>query len=390
MLAVMFLANALPEFLWSNLPPVVSEVIDRYHVGPTMAGMTMLGFSAGTIAATRWAGSFIDKMGYRIAVLIGLAMCTIAASLRMLDGPFWLLVLAQAGIGASLPFTTATTSSFVVDCFEPRLESRMTGVCMVGLYSGLGVSMIVSPILWRHFGFLGLMKATAVISAITFVVSYPIARARDAPRETQGSHREPVGIRWILGNRTLVILLATSLLAQGVFSGVAGGLELVWHDRGFSPEDAGLANGLFILGGAVGSLVLAAIQDHFGRGRLLLILCYLAAIVLTFPLFAAKTLVAGAAVAAALGICWLGNVPVSLTLLERSVGPRYAGIGSSYYWGFGNFGIIVLVPLFNALLEFRSWYWSVGAMILLMGLCLVVTFGLPADRKTPHPAVGEA
>src|SRR5208283_5281102 len=81
MLAVMFLANALPEFLWSNLPPVVSEVVDRYHVGPTIAGMTMIGFSVGTIAATRWAGAIIDKMGYRLAVLIGLALCTVAASL---------------------------------------------------------------------------------------------------------------------------------------------------------------------------------------------------------------------------------------------------------------------------------------------------------------------
>jgi predicted MFS family arabinose efflux permease len=389
MLAVMFLSNGLPEFLWSNLPPVVSEVIDRYHVGPTMAGMTMLGFSVGTIGATRWAGALIDRMGYRVAVLIGLAMCTAGALLRMVDGPFWLLVLAQAGIGASLPFTTATTSSFVVDSFEPRLESRMTGVCMVGLYTGLGVSMIVSPVLWRHFGFLGLMKATALISALVFVVSYPITRARQAPKETLGSLRDRVGIRWIFRNRTLAILLATSLLAQGVFSGVAGGLELVWHDRGFSPEDAGLANGLFILGGTVGSLTLSAIQDRFGRGRLLLVLCYLAAVLLTFPLFAARTLVTGAAVATALGICWLGNVPVALTLLERSVGPRYAGIGSSYYWGCGNFGIIVLVPLFNALLEFRSWYWSVGAMILLMAFCLGITVALPVDGETPHTAAAE-
>jgi hypothetical protein len=69
------------------------------------------------------------------------------------------------------------------------------------------------------------------------------------------------------------------------------------------------------------------------------------------------------------------------------VGPRYARIGSSYYWGFGNFGIIVLVPLFNVLLEFRGWYWSVGAMILLMGLCLGVTFALPVDGEARH-AVG--
>ncbi len=380
MLGVMFLANALPEFLWSNLPPVVSEVIDRYQVGPTVAGLTMLGFSGGTIIATRWGGTLIDRAGYRVAVLIGLAMCTVFAALRMVDGPFWLLVAAQAGIGAALPFTTATTSSFVIDWFEPRLESRMTGVCMVGLYAGLGVSMIVSPILWRHFGFLGLMRVTALISALTLIASYPFVRQRTATQRAGGGVRhDRAGTRWVLGNRSLTILLATSLLAQGVFSGMAGGLELVWHDRGFSPEDAGLANGLFILGGTVGSLALPAIQDRYGNGRVLLMLCYLAAAALTYPLFAATSLVWGAVVAAALGMCWLGNVPVSLTLLERAVGPRHAGIGSSYYWGVGNFGVIVLVPVFNGLLEFRNWYWAVGAMILLMSLCLGVTCALPAQ-----------
>jgi predicted MFS family arabinose efflux permease len=384
MLAVMFFANALPEFLWSNLPPVVSEVVDRYHVGPTMAGLTMLGFSVGTVAATRWGGTLIDRAGYRVAVLIGLGMCAAFAALRMVNGPFWLLVLAQTGIGAALPFTTGTTSSFVVDWFEPRLEARITGVCMVGMYVGLGVSMIVSPILWRHFGFLGLMQGTALISALTLIASYPFVRQRTAPKRMGGTPRDRAGVRWVLRNRSLAILLITSLLAQGVFSGVAGGLELVWHDRGFSPEDAGLANGLFILGGTIGCLVLPVIQDRYKNGRTLLIVCYLAAVALIFPLFAATGLLWGAVAASVLGICWLGNVPVALTLLERSVGPRRAGIASSYYWGAGNFGIIALVPLFNGMLEFRNWYWAVGAMILLMCLCLGVTFALPAEGESAH------
>jgi hypothetical protein len=112
-------------------------------------------------------------------------------------------------------------------------------------------------------------------------------------------------------------------------------------------------------------------------------------VVLTYPLFAAKSLLWGAVAASALGICWLGNAPVSLTLLERSVGPRYAGIASSYYWGIGNFGVIALVPLFNGMLEFRDWHWAVGAMILLMCLCLGVTFALPADGQTAHAAGAE-
>ena len=386
MVAVMFFANALPEFLWSTLPPVMSEVVDRYRVGPTLAGLTMLSFSVGTVGTSRWAGNVIDKAGYRVAVLMGLAICTAFAALRMVNGPFWLLVVAQAGIGAALPFTTATTSSYVLDWFEPRHEGRMTGVCMVGLLSGLGVSMIVSPILMRHFGFSGLMRSTALISALTMLLSIPCLRQRAAVMPKSSPSREGTGVRWVLRHRSLSVLLITSLLSQGVFAGLAGGLELVWHDRGFTPEDAGLANGLFILGGTVGSFVLPAIQDRYRNGKHLLMFTFLAAVVLTYPLFATRTLLWGQFVAVALGVFWLGNMPVSLTLLERSVGPRHAGVASAYYWGIGNFGVIALVPLFNGLLEFGNWHWAVGAMILLMGLCLAVVFGLRDDGElAPEP-----
>jgi hypothetical protein len=82
-----------------------------------------------------------------------------------------------------------------------------------------------------------------------------------------------------------------------------------------------------------------------------------------------------------LGICWLGNAPVSLTLLERCVGPRYVGTASSYYWGIGNFGIIALVPLIDSMLEFRNWYWAAGTMVAMMSLCLGITLGLPAKSE---------
>jgi MFS family permease len=231
------------------------------------------------------------------------------------------------------------------------------------------------------------MQATAVISAFVLIASYPFARQRTPPKAAGDRMRESAGLRWVLGNRPLTILLGTSLLAQGVFGGLVGVMELVWHSRGFSPEDAGLANGLFILGGTVGSLLLPVIQDRYGNGRFLLIFCYLAAVLLIYPLLAATSFAWGALAAAVLGICWLGNAPVSLTLLERSVGPRYAGRASSYYWGIGNFGIIVLVPLIDSMLEFRNWYWAVGSMVLMMSLCLGITVGLPAEAGTA-PAAG--
>jgi MFS family permease len=376
MLAVMVFANALPEFLWSNLPPIMTQVVDRYHVGPTMAGLSVLSFSIGTVAVSRLAGNIIDRHGYRSAVLIGMAIASVFAALRVVEGSFLLLIIAQTGIGAALPFVTAATSSYVIDWFDKSQESRVTGICMVGLFAGLGISMIVSPILARELGFSGLMRVIAIGTATLCAVSLPFVRQRLAPRR-KGRSAQALGLAWVLSNRTLTILLITSLLTQGVFSALAAGLEFVWVEHRFTPEDAGLANGLFILGGTVGSLVLPALHDRYGKGKALLVLCYVAAVVFTYPLFATHSLVGGAIIAIALGVCWLGNAPVTLTLLERSVGPEFAGIASGYYWGLGNVGVIALIPVFNGLLEFVGWRWAVTTMVGLMGACLAVTIALP-------------
>ena len=150
------------------------------------------------------------------------------------------------------------------------------------------------------------------------------------------------------------MLLASSFLAQGCFSAIASGLELVWHGHGLTPADAGLANALFIIGGAIGSLLLPVIQDRFQNGRWLLIACYIAPIVFTYPLFSASTPAAGNIFALLLGLFWLGNLPVSLTLLQRAAGAEHAGVASSLYWGFGNGGVIAIVAIFDVALNLRA------------------------------------
>ena len=398
MLGLMFLANAMPEFLWSNFPPIMSQVATRYSAGPTLTGLVIESFSIGTVLAAGIAGRLIDSRGYRAAILLGLAALVVFSTLRAIEGPFWLIVLAQAGIGATLPFITGATSSFVVDWFEPSQESRMTGVCMVGVFAGLAASMVYSPWAFSLWGFNALMRSAAAFSLALLLLAYPLMRERTLRRAAQNNTRNAAGLRWILSNRSLWVLLATSFLAQGCFSAIASGLELVWHGHGLTSENAGLANALFILGGAVGSLLLPVVQDRFQNGRTLLIVCYIAPIIFTYPLFSASTPAAGDLFAVLLGLFWLGNLPVSLTLLQRAVGADHAGVASSLYWGFGNAGVIAIVAIFDIALEFTRWHVAVGAMLILCGGALALAFLLPRDPSStmrgmeptdrPHAARG--
>ncbi len=386
MVGAMFLANAMPEFLWSNFPPIMSDVATRYGAGPTLVGLVIESFSIGTVLAAGFAGRLIDARGYRAAILIGLSALVVFSALRAIDGPFWILVVAQAGIGATLPFITGATSSFVVDWFEPAQESRVTGVCMVGVFAGLAASMVYSPWAFASWGFGGLMRSAAGLSLALLLISYPLMQQRTVRRPAPHGTRK-VGFRWILSNRSLWVLLASSFLAQGCFSAIASGLELVWHGHGLTAADAGLANALFIVGGAIGSLVLPVIQDRFQNGRLLLIACYAAPILFTYPLFAASTPAIGNLFALLLGLFWLGNLPVSVTLLQRAAGAEHAGVASSLYWGFGNGGVIAIVAIFDVALEFTRWQFAVGAMLILSCGTLALAFLLPRDRPVGLPTM---
>jgi len=387
MLAGMFLANAMPEFLWSNFPPIMSGVAKHYDAGPVVIGFVIESFSIGTVLAAGIAGRFIDTRGYRAAILSGLAALVVFSALRAVEGPFWLIVIAQAGIGATLPFITGATSSFVVDWFEPSLESRVTGICMVGVFAGLAASMVYSPWAFSLWGFGGLMRSAGAMSLALLLLAYPLMHERSPQRRPQHGAARGAGLRWILGNRSLWVLLASSFLAQGCFSAIASGLELVWHGHGFTPENAGLANALFIVGGGIGSLLLPVIQDRFQNGRALLIACYIAPILFTYPLFSAATPGAGNIFAVLLGLFWLGNLPVSLTLLQRAAGAEHTGIASSLYWGAGNAGVIAVVAIFDVALQFARWQFAVGSMLALSVGTLALTFLLPRDRSSAIQAM---
>lgn len=382
LVGLMFLANAMPEFLWSNFPPIMSDVAKRYGAGPTLTGLVIESFSIGTVLAAGVAGRLIDTRGYRAAILLGLGALVVFSAMRAIEGPFWIIVIAQAGIGATLPFITGATSSFVVDWFEPSQESRVTGVCMAGVLIGLAASMVYSPWAFSSWGFNGLMRSAAALSLALLLIAYPLMRERTLRRPTGHGAHKAAGLRWILSNRSLWVLLAGSFLAQGCFSAIASGLEFVWHGHGLTPENAGLANALFIVGGAVGSLLLPVIQDRFQNGRTLLIVCYIAPIIFTYPLFASATPAAGNIFAVLLGLFWLGNLPVSLTLLQRAAGAEHAGVASSLYWGFGNAGVIAIVAIFDVALEFTRWPVAVGAVLILSCGTLALTFLLPRDRGT--------
>ncbi len=384
MLAAFFVANALPEFLWSNFPPIMTLVEAKYRINETTASLPIIMFSVGTVLSAGIAGKIIDRQGYQLSTRIGLGMLAVFSLLRAVDGPFWLLVVAQGAIGAAFSFIAGATSSYVVDWFEGKSTALVTGLCVIGLYIGLGSSMVITPVLVGHYGFGGTMRITAAASVLILFIAYPLIRQRRAVTPIRGSQPAASSLQ-LVKNRTLALVFVISYLTGGLFSAVATALEPIWALRGFTPEQAGLANGMFILGGIAGSFLMPLLQTRLNNAKQVLVLCSLGALLLTYPLLIAPNPLVGNVIAVFLGIFWMGNIPVCYTVMERGAGVAQAGSALSLFWAINSVGSVTLVWMFSAVMDGTSWRVAAMVTLVLLAINQLVTFALPRDPQ-PIPA----
>jgi MFS family permease len=374
-----FLASMLPEFLWSNFPPIMTLVEDKYEVTESVASLPIILFSVGTVLSAATAGRMIDRRGHRFATLFGMGLCAFFSLLRMVPGPFWLLAVAQGGIGAAFSFIAGAASSYVADWFEGRGAALISGLCVIGLYLGLGSSMILTPVLVERHGFSGTMTITAMASVGLFLLGFPLLRQRRPPTRSD----KVTGSRKALAyNRPLLMLFVISYLTGGLFSAVATALEPVWSLRGYTPEQAGLANGLFILGGIIGSFLMPLLQTWTKSAKTALVVCSLGILLLTYPLFVAPSLLVGNLIAVALGIFWMGNVPVCYTVLEHAAGADRAGAALSAFWAINSVGSVTLVWMFTGVMQWTSWHIAAALTLALLAINLLVALALPADPRS--------
>jgi len=381
MLTAFFLAIALPEFMWSTFPPILSIVAERFGLGPAAASFPIICFSIGTVLFTGIAGRTIDRRGYTTSIRIGLSLMTICAGLRSVDGPFWLLALAQGGIGAAFTFVASSISAYVVDWFDDERVPLITGVCVNGLWVGVGVSMIVTPLLVNHFGFLEMMRLVAAGAVLIWVAGLTLIKPRSATRTPV----KPLSTRGagsaLFSNRTLRLIFAISFLSGGIYSAVTAALEFIWVGRGFTPADAGLASGLGIFGSIAGGFLLPWLQTRLRSAKLTLVLSQFVTLLLCYPLLQASSPSSGTFIAVVLGVFWLGSTPVFLTLLEGAAGTTQAGAASSMFWALNAIGSMGFVWAFSEIMELASWRVAAVCSLVLLAGALGAVFALPAGRK---------
>jgi cyanate permease len=391
-LAAFLGALILTQVFWYNFAPLISLLTAKYHISGLTASWTILVFPLASMLFSGYAGALIDRRGYRFAIQCGLALMALSAALRIFDG-FYMLLAGQIGIAISVPCIVTCISTLVADWFGPAEEGLFTGICTIGIFVGMALSLAASPLLVEWLGFRGAMSLLAAVAAGWALLFHFTARENHPVREaSRAAKPATTPVRELLMNRNLAIIFATAFIGQGCFNALTTWLEVIWHERGFASDAAGMAGGMIIAGGIAGALLIPPLLDKFDHPRLLLWICLAPSLLLVHRFVFAGSPRRGYAWGALLGFLWLPSLAITLTIIERVAHKEHAGAASGIFWTIGNAGVLGLTVCFEILKEATNWRTSIDVLVLLLAAmnALIGLLRIPGRRRPFQQPMAES
>jgi predicted MFS family arabinose efflux permease len=336
-LGVFALVAGISQMLWLNFAPILVLVQKTYGLSELAASQLILIFPLLYVVLSIPAGALTDRRGYRYATGLGAVIMAVFSLLRIFDGSFITLLVAQIGIAAAQPFVVNGVSKLVGDWFEPEHGAIATGLATVGMFAGMALAMGATPPLVARFGMSGAMAVFAAITVAGAVAFLGFAK----PGPYGGMQTAGEGtVQWrrLLTDRNLVLLYGIAFLGLGFFNGLTTWLEGILLPNGIDSEQAGMVGAALIVGGIVGAAVIPAISDAIRRRKPLLIACSLIAAVALFPLCTGRDYTVLLVVGALTGFFFLPAFALLLEMCAELSGEEQAGAATGFLMMAGNAG----------------------------------------------------
>ncbi|UXU55382.1 MFS transporter [Staphylococcus agnetis] len=143
---------------------ITQYAVEKYHISDSLAGLVMGLFIVGSLFGRFLTGRFINVMGPKKIVLIGLATFTVTQCLYFIEGSLILLMIVRFLNGFALAIATTATGTLVA-LLSP-VERRAEGISLFSLSLVIGAA--IGP-------FVGLMLAQHYPTYVLFTICVGIA-----------------------------------------------------------------------------------------------------------------------------------------------------------------------------------------------------------------------
>jgi predicted MFS family arabinose efflux permease len=373
-LLVYILAGIISQIMWITFSPILPIVEEIYKVGDAEVGLLSAVFPIVFIILALPIGYYVDKRGFRKAVLLGSAFFAVFGVLRVFATTFLLLLIFQTLAAVGQPFIFNSISKLVKSWFPAEEAGLATGLGSISLFIGTILGLSLTPVLTVTLGFEKMLLIYGVAAFIVLFLFFILGKeAETEVFEEEYRLKEYIDV---LKNRNVSILSIIAFIGVGIFTAYLTWVEPILEDHGLDVETAGLTASALLFGGIFGSILIPALSDRAGKRRPFLFVCF----ALSAVLFYIHTLTFGvimlAVVLFILGFFFISALPLALDLSATSVGEKYAGTANSSLWLLSQLGSVLLIVEFESMARGMNWDSTLMLSAALLGLSFLLTIFL--------------
>ena len=339
--------------------------------------------------AQPFSGMLADKFGTGRVVLAGAALYAAGLVVMALaDTPWGFGAGAGVLIGLGLSGTTFSVVFGVIGrTFPPEKRSMALGTAGAMGSFGMFVMLPVEQTLISGLGWLPALLILAAAAAIMAPLSAALAERRDTPTQAQQSARE--AIVEAFGQKSFNLLTLGFFVCgfQVVFISVHFPAYLL--DRGL-PVETGVA-GLALIGfcNVIGSYAAGWLGARWSKKYLLSALYFGRSVVIALFLLAPLTPISVYLFCAAIGLLWLGTVPLTNGIVAQVFGVRYFAMLGGFVFFSHQIGSFLGAWLGGYLFDQTGSYQLMWLISIALGVVAAIA-NLPIDDRplvrAPRPA----
>lgn len=272
----------------ASLAPLVGPIQAELQLSHAAMGSIMGAWQFVYIGAAIPAGMLLDRLGSRLALLIGIALIALSAFGRAWADDYWQLLVAVMLFGVGGPIISSGAPKVVTGLFQGSQRGLAMGIYMTGPTLGgiLALTLTHSVLLpafdqsWRSI--LALWGAVALIAGTTWIAITARAGNRVAgfssTTDATGATAGRPSILQLMAIPGVSLVLAMSVGVFLINHGMNNWLPEMLRERGMSVTEAGYWAALPMLIGILGSLTIPRLATPDRRFLILGMLCVAAAL----------------------------------------------------------------------------------------------------------------
>lgn len=359
--------------------------LDRFRTDELLAGVVSGSFVVGAIVSRLIAGKFLDVVGRRRILLLGLLLCVVLGAAQAFIAELWLLIVVRGLHGVAFGAASSGVSAGVLAAIPAQRRAEGVGYYALSTTFGSALGPLLGIVLMQTFDYAALFLGAAVWGALglaaALVLRLPEHVLTDADRRRLRSWHP-----WTFLEPSVLPISAIMLVASIGFSGVLSFLNAYAVTEG-----AGAIGGAYFLFYAavvfVSRLFVGRLQDRFGDNAIVypLLVCLAAGlVVLWVGLDGALPFLS----AALMGFGFGAMMPTVQTIVVSIAGPERVALATTTFFfaadiGFGVGPIIdgMLVEAFG----YQGMYLALAGVALAGIVLYTLTHGRAARAVPPLP-----